>query len=391
MTIATTAPIISKDGISAPSLPEIIEYLQSQYRAIFGADLYLEADSQDGQWLAILATAINDSNTAAIETYNAFSPATARNAGLSNVVKINGLRRQPATNSTVDLVLTGIAGTTINNGAVTGDEQHQWVLPAIVVIGENGSVTATATCQAAGRIPAQPHTVTRIATPTRGWQSVTNPDGAALGRAVELDGLLRQRQTVSTELPSQSILTGLVGAIANLDGVTKYRGYENASEAAENGIPAHSLALVVEGGSAQAIAGVISHKKTLGINTAGSTSIAVTDQAGQVTDIRFSRPQYVAITVQVNIAVNAGYLDVTGDQIKQAVAAYINTLGIGRTVYRTRLFVPANLSNDIATGTFELNNVQLADSGALSETDVIIDHDELATCDPADVAIVIDQ
>ena len=37
--ITSTAPIITSTGISAPTFAEILEFLQSQYRSIFGADV----------------------------------------------------------------------------------------------------------------------------------------------------------------------------------------------------------------------------------------------------------------------------------------------------------------------------------------------------------------
>ena len=51
MTILSTAPVIDATGIRAPGYGEVLQYFKDQYRAIYGADTYLEADSQDGQLL----------------------------------------------------------------------------------------------------------------------------------------------------------------------------------------------------------------------------------------------------------------------------------------------------------------------------------------------------
>ena len=100
-----TAPTIDANGVSAPSFADILSYLQAQYRAIFGDDVYLGNDSQDGQFLGIVAKAIHDSNSALVAAYNSFSPATGQGNGLSNNVKINGLARLVASNSTVEMLL----------------------------------------------------------------------------------------------------------------------------------------------------------------------------------------------------------------------------------------------------------------------------------------------
>ena len=70
MTILSTAPVIDATGIRAPGYGEVLQYFKDQYRAIYGADTYLEADSQDGQLLAVFALAIHEANTAAINVYN---------------------------------------------------------------------------------------------------------------------------------------------------------------------------------------------------------------------------------------------------------------------------------------------------------------------------------
>src|SRR5260364_119305 len=135
MTLSVT---IDATGIHAPSYADVLNALKAQYRAIYGPDVYLENDSQDGQWLAVLA---------------------------------NGIRRQIATASTVDVRLIGQAGTTIQNGVVQDANQIRWDLPAQVVIPPSGEVTVTAICQTPGAISAAAGTVTQIATPTLGWQS----------------------------------------------------------------------------------------------------------------------------------------------------------------------------------------------------------------------------
>lgn len=39
---------IDEAGIHAPDFPTVLNWLKEQYRAIYGQDVYLENDSQDG-------------------------------------------------------------------------------------------------------------------------------------------------------------------------------------------------------------------------------------------------------------------------------------------------------------------------------------------------------
>ena len=106
---------------------------------------------------------------------------------MSRQVKINGIRRQSATNSLVDLKILGKAGTGIKNGKVRDSKDRLWLLPELVTIPLGGEITVTATAQDAGAVRASVGTVNRIATPTEGWYSVTNEAEASVGVDVESD------------------------------------------------------------------------------------------------------------------------------------------------------------------------------------------------------------
>ena len=117
---------VSESGIQAPTYDEILEYFQSQAKAIFGSDINLDADTQDGQLIAIFAAALSDVNAQAISVYNAFNPATAKGIALDSAVKTNGLTRHEASHSTVDLRLVGQAGTIITNGIAIDGNDNRW-------------------------------------------------------------------------------------------------------------------------------------------------------------------------------------------------------------------------------------------------------------------------
>ncbi|WP_236209002.1 baseplate J/gp47 family protein [Pseudomonas tohonis] len=386
-----TAPTISATGISAPTYAEVLAYLQQQYRSIFGADVYLESDSQDGQFLAIVAAAINDANAATIAAYNAQSPLTAQGAGLSKNVKINGIARAVATNSSADLVLIGQAGATITNGAARDVNSNLWQLPASVTIPPAGEITVTATCSVVGDIDAAAGEINQIATPTQGWQSVTNPAPAVAGAPVESDAALRVRQATSVALPSRTVLEGTVGAVASLDGVTRYRAFENDTDATDsNGIPAHSISLIVEGGDSQEIAQAIAGKKTPGTGTYGTTSQVVTDIYGVTRTIRFYRPTVDTVHVQIAMKALAGYNTQIGQAIQQAVADFVNSLAIGGTIYLFRLAVPANLGGDSRSLTYDIDSILVGiNATPPTAADVVLPFNHVAQCDPADVVLTV--
>ncbi|KVU09411.1 hypothetical protein WK60_19045 [Burkholderia ubonensis] len=387
MTLTTIAPTIDANGITAPTYADVLAFLQDQYRSIYGADTYLEPDSQDGQLLGVFAKAISDVNSVAIAIYRSFSPATAQDDALSSNVKINGIARKVASHSSADLVLVGQAGATITNGAAKDANGVQWLLPATVTIPPSGMITVTATCATIGDVSARAGTINQIATPALGWQSVTNPADAAEGAPVEKDAALRQRQTVSTALPSLTVLDGIIGAVANVQGVTRYVAYENDTDATDaNGLPRHSISLVVEGDDETAIANAIALKKTPGSPTYGTTAVVVTDIYGRPITIRFFRPVAAPITATVTIKALTGYTSQTGQQIQHAVSDYINGVQIGGGLSGSVEWGDAlTAANSVGGGiTFKPSGPHGA--GA---PDVALLFNEAASCTPANVTLVV--
>ena len=383
--------ILDAAGFRYPDYPTILQSLTDEYHAIYGSDAYLAPDSQDGQMIAISASAINDTLQIAAKIYNSFSPLTAQSDALSRNVKINGIRRRIATHSTADLTIIGQAGTVITSGQAEDVLGQKWDLPISVTVPVGGSIVVTATAVDIGAITAAPNTITKIATPTLGWQTVNNTAAAATGAAVETDSELRRRQTFSTALPSLSVVDGITGAVASVAGVTRFSSYENDSTATDaNGVPAHSIAVVVEGGDVQAIGNAIAIKKTPGTGTYGTTAVTTYDRNGLPSTMRFFRPTVATIGVEVSIKALSGYTTSYADSIKAAVSAYINALPIGADVYITKLYAPADLTGDPAGATFDLSLLRIKrDAGVFGTTNIVIAFNENAICATTDVTVIL--
>ena len=390
-----TTPVcrITEAGIVRPAFDDCLNYVQAAYRGIYGQDVYLGADSQDGQFMALLANAIHDCNGETVAAYNAFSPATAQGNGLTSVVKINGVRRKTATFSSVDLLLVGQVGSLIQAGRARDQSGNLWALPDTVTIPEVGQILVTATCTVKGAVAAPIGAVSAIATPTLGWQSVTNPDPATPGLPVETDAQLRQRQTISTGIPAKSIIESMTGALAAIQGVVGVRVYENDTNLIDaHGIPAHAIAAVIEGGDVDNIAQVMTLKKGPGVGMYGSTVLTVVDAYGIPHAVGFFRPRLVPTAYYIRVRPLRGYSADVEDQVRQSVADWTNALSIGNDVQLSRVYDPASLDQAVASGTYEIlpNGIVAARDGFAPgpAIDLKAAFDERFVCEPRDVNIV---
>lgn len=389
--LTTLAATVTPAGITAPSYSDIYASLQASFQSIYGSDAIITPDSQDGQLLAVIARAINDANNATIAAFNSYSPATAQGAALSNAVKINGIARNTSSFSSAALYLVGVAGSTINNGVVADVNNNRWALPAVVVIPVSGDLTVSATCQTPGAVAAGAGTITQIMTPTLGWQSATNVAAAALGAPVETDAQLRQRQATSVSLPSLTVLQGIIGAVASLAGVTQVRGFENDTDTTDSqGLPPHSIAMVVLGGDVAQVGLAIYEKKTPGCYTHGTTAETITDVYGISHIIRFFIPTQVPIKVEVTLHALTGYTSAIGDQIKQSIVDYINTFPIGQSVYVSRLYLPAQLYGAVGVETYDVTQIQISISpAAVGSADIPIAFNQIARAVLADMSVLV--
>lgn len=393
--MATIGAQLTSTGVQLPDYADILQQLKIQFWQIYGSDADLDDDSADGQWVAVLAQIVYDAGLLAQNVYAAFSPASAQGTQLSSVVKINGIARSVSSQSTTDLDVGGVNGTQILGGIV-GDNQNlntQWALPSVVNIGPSGTVAVTATCTTTGAVSAAPGTLTKILTPTRGWQTVTNAASASAGLPVETDAQLRARQSQSTSIPAQSVLDSIYASVASLTGVARLAAYENDTDAADaNGLPPHSISLVVDGGDVNQIANEIAIKKTPGTRSYGTTQITVIDQAGVPNIIGFYVLAEVELVFEVDITALAGFVSTTETTIAQAVADFVNGYLIGEDSYTTRLYTPANLGGVGVGATFVVTSVRQAIKGnALGTANIVITFNQAAftALDLSDITVVV--
>lgn len=383
-----TKPIayIDELGCHVPDYNTCYAYFADGMRGIFGSDIVLDPATQDGQWVAYLASALNDVNAGFFAIYNSFSPATAQGTGLSSNVKLNGLVRKISNYSTVPITITGVAFTVINDGVVADQNTGlQWHLPATVTIPSSGEITVTATCSKKGAYGATVNTLTTIITITRGWQTATNPQEPVPGDPVELDAQLRVRQAVSTTIASQNNVDAMRAALLALPNVTRAVVIENDQYAATPDlIPPQTVVAVVQGGNPTDIAQVIMRIKGGGTRTIGNTAIVVYNAEGVSRTIRYDTLNLVPISYYLTIKPLRGFTTDIQGKIQDALIEYTNNLGIGESLLLPRASVPANLFNNVWSKTYELMAFSAARDGGPVPTvpaDIVINYNEAAQTD----------
>lgn len=228
--------------------------------------------------------------------------------------------------------------------------------------GEPATVVVQATAQEAGPIPAAAGDLSVIVNPVAELASVTNPASANPGRPEESDALLRARRANSVAAPGQNQVGTIFGDVANVEGVSAARVYENFTGAADlNGLAAHSIAIFALGGTQAAIAQAIANNKSPGVSLnaggafgASEVTVAATTAEGSPLTVTFFRPTSVDVFVAVEISAPVGTSIVAA--LKQAIVDYATAaffeaglsgfdpsgFRIGEVVAASKLYTPVN-------------------------------------------------
>lgn len=346
---------ISSTGFKRKRLDLLLSELNDEIKAIFGDNFNVSPESPDGQINGVISESNANLWEIAELAYNAFNPSAATGNTLSNLVRLNGIERLPATKSRVQLQLTGDPSTVIPAGSLvsTSDTKDQFETETETVLDGAGNGTVFVSALQTGPVIALSGTVTEIDTPITGWSTCNNSSDAIVGTDEETDVELRSRREKSVANNAQAIIDAIYAAIRDIDGVTQLVVLENDTNNIDsNGLPPHSFQAVVVGGSTEDIVQAIWLKKPAGILAYGNTTSQAIDSQGISHNISFSRADNVDIYVEVDLTKYPEYPANGDDLIKQAIVDYangelINGRGffLGDDVIYTRLYTPINSVN----------------------------------------------
>lgn len=299
-------------GLTIDTFDDIYDQLVAAFQAIYGVDINTDQDSPDGQRIAISAKQYLDLQSFALAMYNNMDPDLATGEALSRIIKLAGITRRPASLSQVDLTVTTDRDLTLPSGYQVQDTIGQvWETTASQAL-ITGANTVTVVAQDFGAVEATAGTITIPVSIVLGVVSVTNPADATIGQAEETDAELRVRRNKSLATPASSTVGGLFSALGNLPGVTDLVIYENDTDITNVSLSlaAHSLWVVIEGGTVADIVETIAKNKTGGTGLKGdeistyteTRTIPATGIERTIDHVmRFDRPNNVRLYVRLNV------------------------------------------------------------------------------------------
>lgn len=326
----------------------------------------LDPSTPDGLKLAHDAEVFSALDETLQQAYNSKDPNKASGIDLDVIASLTGTSRSEGTASTVSgFVLSGVASplTTVPAGTIfesvtTGS---RWTLDQQWTLDSSGQAVVDITCTVVGPTEADAGTITRIITTVPGLTSCNNPSPATPGTEIETDSSLRVKRATAVGRPGNNQIDSMLGELYAVDGTRRVKVYENDTNTTDsNGLPPHSIAPIIDGGTDADVAMAIYIKKNPGValyqaGTPISVDVTSPTYPDNVKTIKFSRPEYVDMVIAVTIKNDGSLPSNTQDLIRDAFIDFaagglvpaeygfkVDGFDIGESVPYSTMYTPIN-------------------------------------------------
>lgn len=382
---------LHKRGFVAPTYEEVLDSVMDDFQQRFGTDIVLTSNSNFG----IIARLIAWRETLLIQelqkTYYSAYISTATNSSLDRLGANLDLPRKVATPSFADIEIQ-----TEEEYLIQAGEQFETadgvlfdlIKDVVTTKNPDGTYTGTGTVQSVDTGDYNnvlPNTITIMYNPDENVISVTNPQNAAGGQDYEDDETYRARLIMENIAKPGPSAAGIKSALMNLSGVRQVNIVENPSATVNQyGDPPYSVHIYVLGGKEQDIAQCLVDNVAAGITMTGTNQITAQDNTGASQTVSFDfakdKPIYATVQIRTSDEWNA---DEGVQDIKQAIADYVNSLLMGQEVYLTKIYpsiysIPGVGEAQVQIGT---------DSSHLYDKDITTEPFEAVSCDTDNIQV----
>lgn len=293
---------LNENGLTTSTSSDIRAYLVEQYKRIYGDDIVLDSNTPDGQLIDIFTQMNIDLREKITELYNQQNPDNVRGTAQDKMYRINNLFRKGGTftiqtlHMVIDATVT-LQGLDANYNditatayGVTDNSGMAWYLIDTQTNLTKGEHDLLFRCSQMGDITPVLNTIINPIEIKQGVVSVTNNIAPlTIGTNQETDTDFAVRRERSTENKGQNTVDSMKSALLDIDGVSDAYVYSNTTAATDaDGIPAHGIWVIVDGGANNDIATVI-YANIAGSACKGDIEVANLTSSNQIFPIKFDR------------------------------------------------------------------------------------------------------
>lgn len=315
-------------GVIVPDTGTVQATVESEFKAALGQDLITTANTPQGVLITAETTARSNVLRNNATVANQINPNLSGGVFLDAIWALTGGQRYDATYSVVPgAQLLGLPGTFIQAGAqasLADGTLFASVSDVTLDGGGNGAVDFQAV--EPGPTAVNPGALTQIVTAVLGWDQLTNPTAATIGRNDESDLASRQRRKNTLSLQNVALPLAATSALYDIPNVKSLQYRENftKADATIDGIflLANSVWACVDGGTDAEVAAALLESKSLGANWNGAVTVNMPHPGtGQTYPVKFDRPTSIALAARVTVR-NGNALTDVPQAVRQAILDY---------------------------------------------------------------------
>lgn len=311
---------ITLNGIEISTVTEIVNNIINGtdtvdgLKTIFGTDVNFDQDSPDAQLVNIFAQAERDALEFAVNIFNSMDPDQASGDVLDARVLYNGVYRKAGepTQITVNITftqlttLTGISddltNTRTNVFTVADDNGNLYYLLNTYTPTATGTYGLLFVSAEAGDIYVKSDLEMTIVTPDKGIAKAVYANYRVKGYDEETDVMLRVRRDKAVGVGMLGSVEVLQASLRQLPNVKEAVVFENHTANTDlDGIPPHSVWIIVRGGIDKVIASCIYLRLNAGCGMKGDTTVFVNTIDSQALPISFDKAEEENVSVKFTV------------------------------------------------------------------------------------------
>lgn len=383
--------MLDEKGYKRNTYDEIKTNVTKSAQDRFGADINTSENSAIGILIRFITSIYNEIEQKQEDSYNSAFVNSASGVSLDRLAANFGVNRKPDTYAQVDIAFTGKPNYIVKaNTSYKSSDDLMFTLSSDVALDNQGKGVGLAYSVETGSKynVAAGIGMTQVQPVGDLYSAVTNSQGTG-GSEKETDTELRNRITYAAKGVNSATYNGLVSAVRSVSGVNMVRIIENNKNATDSyGNPPYTIHVYVSGGDTDTVASAIFNSMAIGINTYGSITVAVYDNAGNKHNILFDRPAAKDIYGKILLNVNDNFPTDGVNQVKSQIRNYISSLEMGKTVRFSYLYkyIYDNVDGieyaDVKIGTKE-------DNGIYQAKDVVVSPFEVPTYNPDTITVEV--
>lgn len=369
---------IDSQGYTLDTLDDILSAFETFLRDKYGDDFYIQAKSVISNIFTTVAFQEMSLQEQIAFLIKQFDPEQAEDEFQDALYERLLVYRIKAEKTVVERTIVGAAGLSVAAGEVSFRNKatlDEFVNKDTVTIGEDGSVVADFECVLFGAIDLPENAEIEVLSMPIGVTGVETGEEPKIdmGRARETNEEYRVR---FRKEKSRNAKATRNANYTNLGQYVDDMSYLNiVDKKTDNTMNAGEVKIVVNHNTTDTtFANAIFNTVADGIDTIGTTSVTVKDDANEDVKINWINASFTQIAIAGNLKVKSGFFyQSVANAVKNSILEYVQKriYGLGQTVYANEFIIPAYE----VEGVENLTNLQVGiyGSGSMSDSQTVID------------------